>query len=611
MRLGTPLVVALLGSLALTTTGAARRAAPVPCRAARYVVDAVSKAGAVQAGTAIDVGDHVAVGAACARTPPRSVRAKRKRGVTVVKTRWDACDGLSGRVRLKAKLVDECTGLVGTLKAKRVRQRLEASRTECGDGVLDGVAPPEPYAATAESLATHPLPRWWADAKFGVMIHWGMFAVPAWAETVLDPAEWLASFDRLLEPPDYGREWFTHIPYTEWYANTIQIDGSPAQQHHLATWGADFAYEDFRPLFDEAAAAWSAEVWADLFAEAGARYVVLVTKHHDGYALWPSEVPHPVRAGWHTERDVVGELSAAVRRRCMRMGLYYSGGFDWSVQPGPMENALDLALLTPMGPAYVAYVNAHWRELIARYRPAVMWNDVGYPADPGILSLFADYYNAVPDGVINDRFTIVPALTRHDYRTTEFAVPDDVSPVPFETVRGMGRGFGWNRNETDADLDSADELIHLLIDVTSKNGRLLLNVGPRADGSIPEGQVARLRAIGAWLTVNGEAVHGTRPWVRAIGTTGAGTPVRFTANVQSDTVYVVVLGALDAGPLVIEDVPGTPAAVRLLGSSATPTWSRDGGDLRVSLPETPAPQAAHALALDGFRPDALPASRQD
>ena len=603
--------MALLGAAVLAAPGAPARTRPDPCRDARYVVDTVSKAGAVQAGTSLDVGTNVAVGEACARTPPRRVFVKRKAGTTVVKARWDACAGLDGRVSLKAKLIDECTRLLGTLKAKRNRQRLEATRTECGDGVLDALPPLAPYEATAESLATHPLPRWWSDAKFGVMIHWGMFAVPAWAETVLDPAEWLASFDRLLEPPEYGREWFTHIPYTEWYANTILIDDSPAQQHHLATWGADFAYEDFRPRFDEAATAWSPEAWADVFAEAGARYVVLVTKHHDGYALWPSDVPHPVRAGWHTTRDVVGELSAAVRRRCMRMGLYYSGGFDWSVQPGPIENSLDLPLITPTSPAYVAYANAQWRELIARHRPAVMWNDVGYPPNANVLSLFADYYNAVPDGVINDRFSVVPALTRHDYRTTEFFVPDDVSPVPFETVRGMGRGFGWNRNETDGDLDTTDELIHLLADVVSKNGRLLLNVGPRADGSIPAGQIERLRAIGAWLTVNGEAIHGTRPWVRAMGTTGTGTPLRFTANVQGDTVYVVVLGALDAGPLVIEDVPGTPSAVRLLGSSATPTWSRDGGDLRVSLPETPAPQAAHALALDGFRPDAPPASRQD
>jgi alpha-L-fucosidase len=598
MRVDTLLATALVSATMVTAPGAAPRPRPDPCRDARYVVDAVAKPGAVEAGMTIDVGTNVAIGSACARTPPRRVRVKRKSGTTVVKARWDACDGVPGPVRLKAKLADECTHLVGTLKAARRRQRFDATRTECGDGVLEAAPPAVPYEPTAASLATHALPRWWSDAKFGVMIHWGMFAVPAWAETVLDPAEWLANFDRLLEPPEYGREWFTHIPYTERYANTIQIDGSPAQKHHLATWGADFAYEDFRPLFDEAAAAWSADVWADLFAEAGARYVVLVTKHHDGYALWPSQVAHPVRAGWHTERDVVGELSAAVRRRCMRMGLYYSGGFDWSVQPGPMQNALDLALLTPAGPAYVAYVNAHWRELIARYRPAVMWNDVGYPANADLLSLFADYYNAVPDGVINDRFSIVPAITRHDYRTTEFAVPDDVSPVPFETVRGMGRGFGWNRNESDADLESAAELIHLLADVVSKNGRLLLNVGPRADGSIPAGQIERLRAIGAWLTVTGEAIHGARPWQRATGTTSDGVPVRFTA--RDGVVYAIVLGPVAAGPLVIEDLAGVPTDVRLLGSAAVPTWRSVAGDLHVSIPATPSPLAAHALALDGL-----------
>ena len=168
------------------------------------------------------------------------------------------------------------------------------------------------------------------------MIHWGIFAIPAWAETVIDPGEWLGG--KLLEPPDFGREFFTHIPYVEWYPNTILIPGSPAQAHHAATYGAGFPYEDFRPQFEAAAAAWSADAWADLFQTAGARYVVLVTKHHDGFSLWPTVVPHPTRPGWNMSRDVVGELTGAVRKRCMRMGLYYSGGFDWSIQPGPVAD---------------------------------------------------------------------------------------------------------------------------------------------------------------------------------------------------------------------------------------------------------------------------------
>jgi alpha-L-fucosidase len=334
-----------------------------------------------------------------------------------------------------------------------------------------------------------------------------------------------------------------------------------------------------------------------LFEEARARYVVLVTKHHDGFALWPSGIPHPRRPGWHAERDFVGELATAVRRRCMRMGLYYSGGLDWSVQPGPIASVLDLAAVLPQSPAYVAYADAQWRELIARHRPAVLWNDIGYPNDGDELALFAHYYNAVPDGVVNDRFTVLPALTHHDYLTPEFSVPPGVSARKFETVRGMGRGFGYNRNERDADYDSADALIRLLVDVVSRNGNLLLNVGPMADGTVPPPQVERLRAIGRWLEESGEAIFGTRPWVRAEGATADGTPVRFTASADGRTLYAIVLGPLPAGSVTLVDLAEAPAHVRLLGSGARLAWAREGDDLRIELGAPPERRAAYAFAL--------------
>jgi alpha-L-fucosidase len=428
------------------------------------------------------------------------------------------------------------------------------------------------------------------------MIHWGIFTVPAWAETVIDPADWLTG-TKLIEPPDFGRDWFTHIPYVEWYQNTILIPGSPAQQHHADTYGANVPYESFRPEFEAQAAAWSGESWASLFGESGARYVVLVTKHHDGFALWPTDVPHPTRPGWHFDRDVVGELSAAVRRRCMRMGLYYSGGFDWSVQPGPIQTSLDALTVAPQTPEYIAYADGQWRELIARYRPAVMWNDVGYPNAADELQLFADYYNAVPDGVINDRFTIIPTLTHYDYTTPEFSVVTDISPGKFETVRGMGRGFGYNRNEADADLASATTLIRLLVDVVSKNGNLLLNVGPLADGTVPTAQADRLRAIGAWLGVNGEAIFATRPWTRAEGLTADGTPVRFTQSADATTTYAIVTGALPPGAVSIAAIGVLPAEVRLLGGAAPLGASLVGADLRIEVPTGLADAAAYVFAL--------------
>jgi alpha-L-fucosidase len=480
--------------------------------------------------------------------------------------------------------------------ARGYRRSVEATLADCGDGILDATPPPTPYSATRESLATHPIPAWFRDAKFGIMIHWGIYTIPAWAELTIDPHEWLCC-GRLLEPPDFGRPFFTHIPYVEWYPNTILIDGSPAQMHHIATYGADFAYEDFRPQFDAAAEAWSGEAWADLFRDAGARYVVLVTKHHDGYALWPTAVPHPSRVSWHTTRDFVGELNHAVRRRCLRMGLYYSGGFDWSVKAGPVVTSLSAINVAPSSPAYVAYADGQWRELIALYRPAVLWNDITYPSEPHALQLFADYYNRQPDGLVNDRFSILPGLTHHDYTTPEFSVLADISSTTFETVRGMGRGFGYNRNESDATLDSAERLIHLLVDVVSKNGNLLLNVGPMADGTVPAAQADRLQTIGQWLRVNGEAIFASRPWTRAAGSTTGGTPVRFTMSGDGATVYAIVLGALPTGTLTIPAVGAAPVGVRLLGSPAPIGWTSVGGDLTLTLPADAPVQPASVFAL--------------
>ncbi len=324
---------------------------------------------------------------------------------------------------------------------------------------------------------------------------------------------------------------------------------------------------------------------------------MLVTKHHDGFALWPTAVPHPAKADWHMARDVVGELDAAVRKRCMRMGLYYSGGFDWSIKFGPVANVIDAATTLPTSPEYVAYADGQWRELVARYHPAVLWNDIGYPPAADALGLFADFYNTVPDGVINDRFTLVNGQTQHDFITPEFTVLQDISAEKFETVRGMGHGFGYNQNETDADYDTAETLIRLLVDVVSKNGNLLLNVGPKADGSIPVEQLSRLQAIGAWLRTNGSAIFGSKPWTHATGQTGDGTPVRFTTSADGKTLDVFVMGPVGAGELVLPGLGVTPESVALLGSSEVPQSSVSGADLHLTLANAPAAQPVTVFAL--------------
>ena len=375
--------------------------------------------------------------------------------------------------------------------------------------------------ADFSALAGRPCPDWYLRPQLGVFIHWGIFAIPAWAPRGESISELTRTrYDEVM----------AISPYAEWYANALRVPGSPTALHHAEVWG-DRTYESFRPDFDRASQAFDAGAWADLFAEAGAGYVVFVTKHHDGYCLWPTEVENPHRPGWHSKRDFVGELAAAVRARGIRFGLYYSGGLDWTFKPQPIRNIGDMFACVPTTPDYRAYADAQVRELIARYQPSVLWNDIAWPDKEQLPSLFADYYAAVPEGVVNDRWLgesaffdsladpatraafnerTKAASARHserpprpppqcDFRTVEYGSGDGMEGQKWESTRGLGLAFGYNANERDEDYMSAADLIALYDDVTAHAGNLLINVGPRADASILTQQSTPLKALGAHI----------------------------------------------------------------------------------------------------------------
>jgi alpha-L-fucosidase len=454
----------------------------------------------------------------------------------------------------------------------------------------------EPAAATKyepnwESLQTHTAPEWYRDAKFGIFIHWGLYSVPAYAP----PS------GKLHEVP--WDQWFKNNAYAEWYMNSLKIDGSPTQQYHYKTYGKNFAYLDFVPPFNEAVTKWDPAKMAGLFSDVHARYVVLTTKHHDGFLLWSSETKNPNRPEdqQHAARDIAGELAAAVRDRNMKMGFYYSGGLDWSFNPTPIIARDDVAGTIIHDPKYAAYADSHWRELIKRYKPSILWNDIGYPEQGDVAHIFADYFNEVPDGVVNNRWEIRKEgapRRHHDFETPEYKTMDDIYPEKWETCRGLGYSFGYNQVEGPEQTIKEDELIHLLIDVTSKNGNLLLNVGPKADGSIPAIQEERLRALGAWLGTNGEAIFGTRPWERAAGKTTDGIDVRFTR--KNKTVYAILLAKPKASEVTILSVPvAEGATVTLLGTGDL-AWTAKEGNLQVTLPANL--PVAHAYAIKIAKP---------
>jgi alpha-L-fucosidase len=455
------------------------------------------------------------------------------------------------------------------------------------------------------------VPVWYDDAKLGIFIHWGLYSVPGWAPRVPDIQQLLVA--------DGPKRMLRENPYAEWYRNTMRIPGSPTQQHHARVYGEDYPYDNFVRTFDSASAGADVDALADLCRSAGARYVVLTTKHHDGFALWPSTVAHPVKGAYRARRDLVGDLSEAVRARRMRMGLYYSGGYDWPYNDAVLTTAADAVLAAPHGPRYVDYVTAHVRELIERYAPSVLWNDIGWPSDPRLPQLFADYYNAVEEGVINDRWkepglprnaatdalvravgavvqaawSSIPERRKHltfaspkhyDFRTPEYDVLRTASARKWELARGVGHSFGANRHELPEDIISENELVQMFCDVVAKNGNLLLGIGPRPDGTIPEEQRAPLRGLGAWLDVNGEAIYGSRPWLLTESVSDDGTPVRFTKS--GEGVYALLLGMPRARQLTLRAVDGARVRrVRLVGADAPLEWSVEpGGDLSVTMP---------------------------
>ena len=461
--------------------------------------------------------------------------------------------------------------------------------------------------ADLAALNARPAPDWYDAAKFGVFIHWGLWSIPAFAAR-------LGSISDAFKT-DYDRA-VAMTPYTEWYANAIKVPGTPSAEFHKATFGGQ-PYEALKAPFLEGIAAFDAAAWAEAFRDAGARYVVLVTKHHDGFCLWPSGVPHPKRADWNSGRDLVGEIAAAVRAAGMRFGVYYSGGIDWSFNPEPLRTFGDFVGSVPGG-AYPAYAEAQARELIDRYQPSVLWNDISWPGgQAGLNRLFADYYAAVPEGVINDRWTattlssrltrwkpvrwaldaaakrylrkhpeavegVIPPVVPHsDFRTPEYARFDKIQSKKWEATRGMSHSFGFNRFDTEADYAPVETLLADFIDGVSKNGNLLLNVGPRADGTLPEEQRRRLRAFGDWLRLNGEAIYGARPWTRAEAVTDGGLPVRFTT--RGADLFLTILGQPRGERLVIKDLAVLGEAARLT-DGAPAALSQEGPDLVLDAP---------------------------
>lgn len=350
------------------------------------------------------------------------------------------------------------------------------------------------YKAELESLRSHTCPEWFNNAKLGIFIHFGLYSVPAYAPK---------GFALGLDPSEEER--FFHNPYAEWYQNGLRCGKGETFEHHKETYGEDFPYARFADMF--AASEFNADTWASFFASLHARYVILTTKHHDGFCLYKTKTTEYNSVDKAAHRDFTKELADACRGHDVPFGVYYSGLLDWThsfdvitdndkmYHPDHDDEAL----------AELSYHQA--MELIDQYHPSVFWNDIKWASKgyDSMLEVLAHYYNTVPEGVIDYRFP----YDLHDYYGREYLYGDVPEGSKWELTRGLGLSFGYNRYEDAANFISVHDLIALLIETVADNGNLLINTGPRADGTLDPIQMHILSEMGIWLDDRQEAIFDT------------------------------------------------------------------------------------------------------
>ena len=480
------------------------------------------------------------------------------------------------------------------------------------------------YSPDWKSLAGHnEAPDWFQDAKFGIYFHWGVYSVP-----------------------EFGSEWYPHWMHmsddsTHWSDKTSNIDVMKSiYNHHLKTYGhpSKFGYHDFVPMFK--AQKFNPEEWAELFQKAGAKFAGPVAEHHDGFSMWDSDVTPWNAKKKGPKRDITGELKKSITSKGMKFITtfhharnlqrgtkdsveYWDSHYPLLEGMPPSSKDPELALL------YGNIEKEKWhkevwfaklKEVVDKYQPDIIWFDSWLDRIPEqYRKEFAAYYLNEADKWGKE----VVIVRKQDDLPLDFSVDDiekarknDVGAKVWMTDETISKG-SWSYTKDLKTKDTKD-LVHVLVDIVSKNGVLLLNISPRADGSISQEQQKVLLEIGQWLKVNGESIYGTRPWV----TYGEGPTkepeghhknahmflnikysskdIRFTS--KGNSVYATLLGWPEKSEVLItsfakKGFQGKVSNVSLLGSDQKIMWKLEDNGLKVTFPDKVTDKIAPVLKI--------------